>query len=130
MMDYNNPYMFGGLGGFQAPYQPTMQRPQMPQAQQSGPDWVMAPTLADVEHVNVAPGSKAWVMVQNEPIFALRTADQMGLVTTSYYRFEKYEPAAGKQAAPQYVTKEELETRLAAIQELLKPRTVKKEAAE
>lgn len=107
------------------------QPPQQAQSQQSGPDWVMAPTIKDVEHVNVPPGGKAWVMVQNEPLFALRTADQMGLVTTSYYRFEKYDPAAQPaEAAPSYITREELEQRLTAFAESLKPQRTKKEAAE
>lgn len=81
-----------------------MQRP----PQQSGPDWIMANTMQQVEQVQVAPGGKAWVMVQNEPVFALRTADNMGLVTTDYYRFEKIDPATAAPAT-EYVTRAEFE---------------------
>lgn len=120
-------YPMPGPGGSQSPFMGQG----MSQPAQSGPDWIMAPTIKDVDHVNVSPGGKAWVMVQNEPIFALRSADQMGLVTTSYYRFEKYDPAAQPtEAAPNYITREELEQRLSAFEESLKPQKAKKEAAE
>lgn len=126
-------YPMPGSGGPQSifPGQGMNQPSQPVQAVQSGPDWVMAPTVKDVDHVNVSPGGKAWVMVQNEPVFALRTADQMGLVTTAYYRFEKYDPAAQPtEAAPSYITREELEQRLASFADSLKPQRAKKEAAE
>ena len=53
-------------------------------------------------------------MVQNEPIFALRTADNMGLVTTDYYRFEKVDPGAAAPAAD-YVTRAEFEKFVASL---------------
>lgn len=125
-------YPMPGPGGPQSQFmgQGLSQPTQPLQTAQSGPDWVMAPTIKDVDHVNVNPSGKAWVMVQNEPVFALRTADQMGLVTTSYYRFEKYDPAAQpEEAAPSYITREELEQRLTAFAESLKPQRAKKEAS-
>lgn len=67
----------------------------MPQrASQSNFDWIMVQNINQVENVAVSPNMKAWIMVQNEPVFALRTADAMGLVDTQYYHFEKYEPNA------------------------------------
>ena len=91
----------------------------------------MAQTIKQVEQVSVQPGQKAWIMVQNAPIFALRTADNMGLVTTDYYRFEKYNPEL-EQATPtaNFVTSEQLEARLSAFAESLKPSRGKKDAAE
>ena len=80
-MDYGFYNPFNGYstqsGGFQFQpmnrYQPT---PKMPaQAAQSGPEWIMAPSVKQVEQVSVQPGQKAWIMVQNAPVFALRTAD-------------------------------------------------------
>lgn len=119
--------------GMQVPQQQrnVMQAPQ--NAPQSGPDWVMAPTVKQVEQVSVQPGQKAWIMVQNEPVFALRTADNMGLVTTDYYRFEKYDPASVPVESPiAYVTAEQLEARLTAFAESLKPasKSKKGDAAE
>lgn len=90
------------------------------QLQQSGPDWIMAPSIKQVEQVGVQPGQKAWIMVQNEPVFALRTADQMGLVTTDYYRFEKIDPnTAGAAPNADYITRQELDSRLKELLESL-----------
>lgn len=106
-----NPYSPYAPYGYQTPGFGGQGYPQQPQQnqQQSGPGWVMAPTIRDVDHVSVAPGGQAWVMVQNEPVFALRTADKMGLITTDYYRFEKYNPDAGAAPAQDYVTRAEFE---------------------
>lgn len=113
-----NPYGYPMYG----PYSPSQPFPvgqgnlyqtnqQMPsQSQQSGPDWIMAPSVKQVEQVGVQPGQKAWIMVQNEPVFALRTADQMGLVTTDYYRFEKIDPnTAGASSNTDYITRQEFD---------------------
>ena len=85
------------------------------QPKQSGPDWIQVPTVKHVEQVQVQPGSKAWVMVQNEPVFALRVADQMGLVNTDYYRFEKIDPASTQPATSDYVTRAEFERFVASL---------------
>lgn len=109
-----------------------MQAPGMqqnaPQGPQSGPGWIMAQTVKQVEQVSVQPGQKAWIMVQNEPVFALRTADNMGLITTDYYKFEKYDPSAAAPVgpAPTYVTVEQLEERLATFADSLKPTKTRK----
>lgn len=102
------------------------------QGPQNGPGWIMAQTVKQVEQVSVQPGQKAWIMVQNEPVFALRTADNMGLITTDYYRFEKFDPsAAPAEPTPTYVTVEQMEERLAVFADSLKPAKTKKgEAAE
>lgn len=54
-------------------------------------DWIMVQSIEQVESIAVQPNQRAWIMVQNEPVFALRTADGMGLVSTELYKFEKYE---------------------------------------
>lgn len=93
----------------------------------------MVQTINQVEQINVPAGAKAWIMVQNEPIFALRTADQMGLVQTDYYRFEHIDPAAAAPAQQaDYITRDELEARLTELVGTLKPQPArpKKEAAE
>lgn len=122
------PGMMQNSMGMQAP---GMQQ-NAPQGPQNGPGWIMAQTIKQVEQVSVQPGQKAWIMVQNEPVFALRTADNMGLITTDYYRFEKFDPsAAPADPAPAYVTVEQLEERLATFADSLKPIKAKKgEAAE
>lgn len=62
------------------------------QGQQAGPGWVTVPTVKDIANVSVQPGVKAWIMAQNDAVFAVRSADQMGVTTTEYYRFERYDP--------------------------------------
>lgn len=78
----------------------------------SNMDWIIVQGLDQVETIAVQPNQKAWIMVQNEPIFALRTADGMGLVKTELYKFEKYEPPK-----PQYVTADELKAILQEFKE-------------
>lgn len=87
------------------PYQPY-------QIRQQAPDWVYVPTVADVQNVGVQPGNRAWIMVQNECVFAIRSADGMGIMTTDFYRFEKYDPRV-KPQTEQYVTYADLERLMA-----------------
>lgn len=104
--------------------------PQAPQAPQAGPDWIQVPEIQQVEQVQVQPGAKAWVMVQNQPVFALRVADQMGLVNTSYYRFEKIDPAAMTAAtskSEEYVTRQEFQQFVESLNNTGK-KTAKREA--
>ena len=74
---------------------------------QSNIDWIMVQSIDQVENVAVQPSQRAWIMVQNEPVFALRTADMMGLCATEYYSFEKYEPH--KVGTLRYATIEQFE---------------------
>ena len=120
-MDYGFYNPFNGYSmqpnGFQFQpmnrYQPT---PQMPsQTTQSGPDWIMAPSVKQVEQVSVQPGQKAWIMVQNAPVFALRTADNMGLVTTDYYKFEKFTPGETDEPTNDFITRKEFNEFVASL---------------
>ena len=90
------------------PYQAPGQRQNM--------EWIMAPTIQQVEQVMVQPGQKAWIMVQNEPIFALRTADNMGLIQTDYYKFEKFTPNASSNS---FNALDELEKRICALEKMM-----------
>ncbi len=70
-------------------------------------DWIMVQTTEQAENVPIQPNQRAWIMIQNEPVFALRTADEMGLAHTDFYKFEKYEPHPAA-VTPQYVTIDDL----------------------
>lgn len=107
-------------------YQQVAQQPQytqQAQSQQSNMDWIMVSDVKNVESVSVQPGWKAWVMAQNEPVFALRAANQLGLVTTEYYKFERYDPNTQPTAAAMqpgdYVTRKEFEEYAQRIKMLL-----------
>lgn len=67
---------------------------------------VQMPTVADVEKFQPQRGSTMIVMAQDKPVFALKAADRMGVVNTSWYKYEQYNP---EQDRPQYITRSELE---------------------
>ena len=104
----------------QAPFTPfqVSQPTQQLQAQQSGPAVLSVATIKQVEQVPVQPGRQVLVMVQNDPVIAMRTADQMGLVQTDYYHIQRFDP---EQAAPsqEYATKTELAQLQAVVQQIV-----------
>lgn len=94
-----------------APFSPMGYSYPQPQSTQqttlaSNMDWIRVNVLGDVQNVTVQPGQKAWIMLANDPVFALKTADNMGITTTEFYRFERYNPESPKS---EYVTREEFE---------------------
>lgn len=92
--------------GNQMMNQPPMMQNVQQQAQntpQSNVDWIRVNTMDDIANITVQPGKQAWIMLQNEPIFAVKTADAMGLATVDAFRFEKI---TGEKK-PEYVTREE-----------------------
>lgn len=101
--------------------QPYMSQAQMPVTKQnSNIDWIMSPTIQQVEQIMIQPGQRAWVMVQNEPVFALRTADNMGLIQTDYYKFEKISPNTFNASSNAY---DALERRIDALEKALGGKT-------
>lgn len=104
---FDQPYGYDPYNGY---VQPQMMRQRPTPGAQRDP-WTIVQTLNQVEQIAVQPGQVAWIMVQNEPVFARREADKMGLITTEYCRFERFDPkAAGAEAqAKDYVTREEFE---------------------
>lgn len=113
MMPQFNPYMpYPMAPGMQAqmqaqmPTQPVMPTqmppyPQFTQVQQGQEfDWIRVNTLEDVKNVSVAPGKKAWIMLQNDPVFVVKSANDMGLATTQAFKFEPYDPQQQAAQAP------------------------------
>lgn len=100
-----------GFPGQQSPFQPMgMNLPQPQQQAISGaPVVLQVATIKQVEQAQVQPGGKALVLVANEPVIAMRTADNMGLTTTDYYHIERFDPGAQAAAAPtgDFVTRAE-----------------------
>lgn len=83
--------------GQQINQQPVFQVPGVgaaqPQQSSNGyPVVLQVATVKQVEQAQVPPGGKALVLVANEPVIAMRTADSMGLTTTDYYHIEKFDP--------------------------------------
>lgn len=95
--------------------------PQQPQS--AGPAVMQVSTTKQVEQVQVQPGGKALVLVANEPVIAMRMADNMGLTTTDYYHIEKFDPDATPAAAAtgDFVPREEFnQTVQTLVQEIQK----------
>ena len=93
-MAWNNPWM--QQSGYQQPYgsQPTQGNPYR---QQTNMDWSRVPNLGDIDQVTVQPGQTAWVMAQNTNVFAVRSADQMGIINTRYFQFSEFDPRGADQ---------------------------------
>jgi hypothetical protein len=115
--EYMNPYM-----PYTAPYNPytTMQNQQGNSSKQmmnhlvqpsiapvSNVDWIRVNNMEDIQNVSVQPGQKAWIMLTNEPVFAVKTANDMGLTSTQAFRFEPYTEEV--KASVAYATKEDFE---------------------
>ena len=94
-MAWNNPWM--QPPGYQQPYggQPMQGNPYRPQ--QTNMDWIRVPNIGDIDQVTVQPGQTAWVMAQNTNVFAVRSADQMGITNTRYFQFAEFDPRAADQ---------------------------------
>ena len=93
-MSWNNPWM--QQPGYQQPY--GSQMPQgNPYRQQPSMDWIRVPNLQDIDQVTVQPGQTAWVMAQNTNVFAVRSADQMGITNTRYFQFSEFDPRGADQ---------------------------------
>ena len=93
-MAWNNPWM--QQPGYQQPY--GGQPPQgNPYRQQPSMDWIRVPNLQDIDQVTVQPGQTAWVMAQNTNVFAVRSADQMGIINTRYFQFSEFAPRGADQ---------------------------------
>lgn len=99
---YSGNYMPQNYSNFQP--KPNYSYPPQPQAS----PWLYVPAVKDVQSVQVQPGQKAWIMVQNDCVFALRSADNMGIVSTDFYRFEKINEDAAMPAS-EYITRKEFE---------------------
>lgn len=93
----------------QPPYsQGSFSMQNIPPVPPTGPELVTVQTVGQVEQVGLQPGQRKIVMVQNEPVIAARSADNMGLVSTEYYHLEKFDPTVSASApAAEYITRKE-----------------------
>lgn len=75
-------------------------------------------TIEQVEQVQLMPGEKKIILVQNAPIMAIRIADQMGLVQTEYRKLEAFDPRQAQPATTEYAPLSEVEQLKAQMQQL------------
>lgn len=134
---FNNPYGYPFMGVQntpQAQFMPNaMSTPVQPVTLPSAsPAFLQVGTAKEFDNVTIQPGRQALIMAQNDPYIAFKSADAMGMVTTSLYRLEPVTAEQMSGPAPEYVTRAEFQQ---TIQQLIdninKPtRQAKKEAAE
>ena len=88
-----NPYQMGNFVQNANNYNQQFQQPQQSQAP-GGLDIVTVQTIQQVEQIQINPGQRRLVMVQNEPVVAMRVADNMGIASTEYYQLVKFDPTS------------------------------------
>lgn len=131
-----NPYSpyFAQQGAQGVPFMPQgMQQPTPAiQPPQAGPAFLQVGTAKEFDSVTIQPGRQALIMAQNDPYIAFKSADAMGMVTTSLYRLEPVTAEQINGPAPEYATKNELAQLQGVVQQLIdglnKPTRAKKEA--
>lgn len=100
------------------------------QPPQSGPAFLQVGTAKEFDNVTIQPGRQALIMAQNEPYIAFKSADAMGMVTTSLYRLEPVTADQINGPAPEYVTRQEFQQTVQQIIDSIKTPRAKKEATE
>lgn|GEM_PF-2165776 len=128
-----SPYGYAPQMGYQQPQGVQQQNftQQQAQPQQQAPAVLYVPSVAHVKELDMRGLNKALVIVQNEPVIAMREANGMGLTSTEYYQLTKFDPEA-VQAAPatDYVTRQEFDQFIATLTATAKPtrKNVKEDA--
>lgn len=136
-MPYQNPYFPQYQPQFQPQYgiSPQDRLAQMQQQlnnQMQAP--IQQPTMQNVNWIPVSgyqgakdhivqPNTTAWMMDNNEPVFYVKSADNLGTTTFKAYRFEEISEPGQTVSAPQidmsqYVHRDEFESLKAQIDKL------------
>lgn len=107
------------LQQMQQQFQP-VQQPQVPQ---QNVNWIQVSGIDGAKNQIVQPGTTAWMMDNNSPVFYVKSADAMGTATFKAFRFEEISPE--NMSAPtsphinmdNYVTREEFNALLSKLGE-------------
>lgn len=82
--------------------QPTIQQPMaVTPMQQDGNPFVLVPDRSVIKDAQIGRNQTVFFMNQNAPEFYAKSADNLGLCATKYYRFFEFDPEAEAQAAAQ-----------------------------
>lgn len=123
-MGQQAPFIPGGMSTPTAPVTPPI----------AGPAFLQVASTKDFDSVTIQPGRQALIMAQNDPYIAFKSADAMGMVSTSLYRLEPVTAEQMNGPAVEYATKGELAQLQGVVQQLIdgltNPAGNKKEAAE
>lgn len=113
-----NPYMQGPFSGFsnamgmQAVSQPA-------QPQNNATAVLYAPSAKEFSNVTVQPGRQALVISQNDPYIAFKSADAMGMVSTTLYKLEPVTADQINTPSPEYATKDEFSRLENVVQQIV-----------
>lgn len=130
---YGYPYMNAPMNAqmnAQPPFNPNpMQAHANPvPAPSASPTFLQVGTAKEFDNVTIQPGRQALIMAQNDPYIAFKSADAMGMVTTSLYRLEPVTADQINGPAPEYVTRSEFQQTIQQlIDSMSKPARTKKE---
>lgn len=120
-MPPNNPYLQNYMNPPMNPASPPT----------PGPAFLQVGTAKEFDNVTIQPGKQVLIMAQNDPYIAFKSADGMGMVTTSLYRLEPVTAEQINGPAPEYVTRQEFQQTIKQLLDNLnKPTRMKKETAE
>lgn len=128
-----NPYMnipMNSPMNAQAPFTPSpMQSQTNPVSPPvASPAFLQVGTAKEFDNVTIQPGRQALIMAQNDPYIAFKSADAMGMVTTSLYRLEPVTADQISGPAPEYVTRSEFQQTIQQlVDSMSKPTRAKKE---
>lgn len=128
-----NPYMNAPMNAqmnAQAPFTPSpmQSQPNPVSAPMASPAFLQVGTVKEFDNVTIQPGRQALIMAQNDPYIAFKSADAMGMVTTSLYRLEPVTADQINGPAPEYVTRSEFQQTIQQlIDSMSKPARAKKE---
>ena len=124
---WNDQMMYGGNYSAQSRgWNPQAQRSYgYPQQPVGNMQWIYVNGLQEARDVGVQPGGSAWIMERERPYFYFKRANDMGQTAMDAFRFEavSMDEAAGntgKEAAPQYATKEDVAELRRHIEQLQK----------
>lgn len=130
---YGYPYMNATMNAqmnAQQPFNPnSMQTQANPvPAPSASPAFLQVGTAKEFDNVTIQPGRQALIMAQNDPYIAFKSADAMGMVTTSLYRLEPVTADQINGPAPEYVTRSEFQQTIQQlIDSMSKPKRTTKE---
>lgn len=103
----------------QNPYERRLGTMESERRQTQNVNWIPVNGYDDVRGIMVQPGATVWAMDNNEPIFYVKTADQMGVCSIDAYRYERVQ-VGGAPASQNngFITREEYQNLIARIERI------------
>lgn len=115
-----NPYMASMPQPQQTQYMQYLQQQRPQQIPQAMPSVMYTPTAKDFASVTLQPPTRqAIIIAQNEPYMCFKNADNMGMVSTTFYKIEPVTEEQISTPQVQYATKQEVATLENAVKRIL-----------